>query len=129
MGCRAFHWTARACFRPASASATAPDVRYTPRHVEGDLLSVPGFGGHGVGTAGAAAVDRTRADILRGECGRDRANNDLLYYHLDVRIDPAAKSIAGRNTIRFRMMKDDTRIQLDLYANLEVDKIVLAARR
>src|SRR5690242_11333 len=67
----------------------------------------------------------TRADILRGEYGRYRANNDLLSYHLDVRIDPAAKTIAGKNTIRFRMLSDDTRIQLDLYANLNVDRILL----
>ena len=67
----------------------------------------------------------TRADLLRGEYGRYRANNDLLYYHLDVRVDPERKSIAGQNTIRFRMLKDDTRIQLDLYANLNVDKILL----
>ncbi len=69
----------------------------------------------------------TRADILRGEYGRFRANNDLLFYRLDVRVDPAKKSIAGRNTIRFRMLGDDTRIQLDLYANLNVDKILLGA--
>src|SRR4051812_20028905 len=67
----------------------------------------------------------TRADVLRGEYGRYRANNDLLSYHLDVRIDPEKKAIAGKNTIRFRMLKDDTRIQLDLYANLNVDKIVM----
>jgi aminopeptidase N len=67
----------------------------------------------------------TRADILRGEYGRYRANNDLLFYHLDVRIDPEKKSIAGKNTIRFKMLEDDTRIQLDLYANLNVDKIVM----
>jgi aminopeptidase N len=67
----------------------------------------------------------TRADVLRGEYGRYRANNDLLFYHLDVRVDPEKKSIAGRNTIRFRMLKDDTRIQLDLYANLNVDRILL----
>ena len=69
----------------------------------------------------------TRSDILRGEYGRYRANNDLLSYHLDVRVDPEKKSIAGRNTIRFRMLKDDTRIQLDLYANLDVDKILFGA--
>ena len=46
-------------------------------------------------------------------------------YHLDVRVDPEKKSISGKNTIRFRMLKDDTRIQLDLYANLDVDKILL----
>jgi len=66
-----------------------------------------------------------RADILRGEYGRYRANNDLLYYHLDVRVDPAKKVVTGKNTIRFKMLSDDTRIQLDLYANLTVDKIVL----
>jgi aminopeptidase N len=69
----------------------------------------------------------TRADVLRGEYGRYRSNNDLLFYHLDVRVDPEKKSIAGRNTIRFRMLQDDTRIQLDLYANLNVDKILLGA--
>jgi len=42
---------------------------------------------------------QTRADILRGEYGRYRANNDLLYYHLDVRVDPDKKFLGGR--IRF----------------------------
>src|SRR5688572_15587297 len=67
----------------------------------------------------------TRADILRGEYGRYRANNDLLSYDLDVRVEPDKKWIGGVNTIRFRMLEDDTRIQLDLYANLTVEKILL----
>jgi len=67
----------------------------------------------------------TRADILRGEYGRYRANNDLRYYELDVRVDPETKAISGKNTIRFRMLKDDTRIQLELYDNLNVEKILL----
>jgi len=50
----------------------------------------------------------TRADVLRGEYGRYRANNDLLYYHLDVRVDPVKKWIGGKNTIRFKMLRDDT---------------------
>lgn len=66
----------------------------------------------------------SRAELLRGEYGRYRANNDLLYYDLDVRIDPERKRISGRNGIRFKMLKDDTRIQLELYANLAVDRIV-----
>ncbi len=66
----------------------------------------------------------THADILRGEYGRYRANNDLLFYHLDIRVDPEKKFVSGKNTIRFRMLNDDTRIQLDLYDNLKVDKIV-----
>ena len=66
----------------------------------------------------------TRADILRGEYGRYRANNDLLFYDLDIRVDPEKKFVSGKNTIRFKMLKDDTRIQLDLYDNLKVEKIV-----
>ena len=69
----------------------------------------------------------TRADILRGEYGRYRANNDLLYYTLDIRVDPDKRFISGRNTVRFRMLEDDTRIQLDLYANLNVDRITLGS--
>jgi len=70
----------------------------------------------------------TRANILRGEYGRYRANNDLLSYHLDVRVDPDKKYLSGRNSVRFRMLQDDTRIQLDLYSNLNVDKITLGAQ-
>jgi aminopeptidase N len=69
----------------------------------------------------------TRADVLRGQYGRYRANNDLLFYRLDVRVDPEKKSIAGRNTIRFRMLADDTRIQLDLAAELNIDRILLGS--
>jgi aminopeptidase N len=66
----------------------------------------------------------THANILRGEYGRYRANNDLLFYHLDIRIDPAKKFVSGKNTIRFRMLSDDNRIQLDLYDNLNIDRVV-----
>jgi len=71
----------------------------------------------------------TRAEILRGAYGRYRSNNDLLYYHLDVRIDPEKQEISGKNSIRFRMLNDDNRIQLDLYANLRVDKILFVEPR
>ena len=71
------------------------------------------------------APAQSKADILRGEYGRYRANSKLLYYHLDVRVDPEKKTIAGKNTIRFKMLKDDNRIQLDLHAAIAVDKILL----
>jgi aminopeptidase N len=67
----------------------------------------------------------THADILRGEYGPYRANNDLLFYHLDIRVDPEKKFIGGKNTIRFKMLQDGARIQLDLHAALNVDKILL----
>src|SRR5213082_1888257 len=73
----------------------------------------------------AAPQEPTRADILRGEYGPYRANNDLLSYHLDIRVDPDQKFISGKNSIRFKMLKEGSRIQLDLHEALNIDKILL----
>ena len=67
----------------------------------------------------------TKAELFRGAYGPYRANNDLLFYHLDIRIDPEKKLVSGKNSIRFKMLQDDTRIQLDLADALNVDKILL----
>jgi aminopeptidase N len=67
----------------------------------------------------------THERILLGAWGPYRANNKLLYYHLDVRVDPDKQYISGKNTIRFRMLKDDSRIQIDLTPKLNIDKILL----
>jgi aminopeptidase N len=67
----------------------------------------------------------TRADVLRGAYGPYRANNDLLSYHLDIRVDPEKQIVSGKNTIRFRMLDDGNRIQLDLNDALKIDKILL----
>src|ERR1043166_8646149 len=83
------------------------------------LLTVPAF----------AQPEPSRANKLRGEYSRYRANSDLLYYHLDIRVDPDKKAISGKNTIRFKMLKDDNRIQLDLHSALAIDKIVLGATK
>jgi aminopeptidase N len=69
----------------------------------------------------------TLADILRGAYGPYRVNNDLLSYHLDVRVDPEKQTISGKNSIRFKMLQESTRIQLDLHPQLNIDKIVLGA--
>jgi len=73
----------------------------------------------------AGAPIPTRYDMLRGAYGPYRANNDLLYYHLDIRVDPEKQWVSGKNTIRFKMLKDGTRIQLDLRETLNIDKILM----
>jgi aminopeptidase N len=72
----------------------------------------------------AGASLPTRFDMLRGAYGPYRANYDLLYYHLDIRVNPDKQFLSGKNTIRFRMLKDGTRIQLDLKETLTIDKIL-----
>jgi aminopeptidase N len=71
------------------------------------------------------AAEPTHADILRGSYGPYRANNDLLFYHLDLRVDPDKKFISGTNTIRFKMLQNGTRIQLELYPTLQIDAIAM----
>ena len=73
---------------------------------------------------GAESVEASR---LRGAYGPYRANNDLLSYKLHVRVDPVAETIKGDNQIRFRMLVEGSRIQIDLYPDLAIDKIVMGA--
>ncbi|MGI8670653.1 MAG: M1 family metallopeptidase, partial [Aridibacter sp.] len=56
--------------------------------------------------------------------GQYRANSDLLYYHLDIRVDPEKQFLSGKNTIKFKMLSDDRRIQIDLHSALNIDKIL-----
>lgn len=72
-----------------------------------------------------APAKQPPADHLLGDYGPYRANNDLLYYHLDIRVDPEKKFLSGKNSVRFKMLKDDSRIQLDLHSAFNVDKILL----
>lgn len=76
------------------------------------------------GAADIGAGQFTEADHLLGGYGPYRSNNDLLYYHLDVRVDPDKKYLSGKNTIRFKMLKNGSRIQLDLVPVFQIDKVL-----
>ncbi len=71
-------------------------------------------------------LEFTQADTLIGSYGKYRANNDLLFYDLDVKIDIKNRFIEGRNIIQFKMLEDGDRIQIDLHDALAVDKILFA---
>src|SRR5262245_11788698 len=65
------------------------------------------------------------ADTLRGMLTPERTCYDVRYYHLDVKIDPARQSIDGSNTIRFTVDSAFDRMQLDLFANMQIQGITL----
>ena len=67
----------------------------------------------------------TRADTLRGSLLPERSCYDVKYYHLDVKVDPSTKTIKGSNTILFRVDSAFDRMQVDLFRNLDIDRIVL----
>ncbi len=73
---------------------------------------------------GADKETFTRADSLRGYLSPLRTCYDINYYHLDVKFDIPDKSISGNVLFKFTATTDFTKLQFDLFANLNVDKVV-----
>ncbi|MGA7722600.1 MAG: M1 family metallopeptidase [Ignavibacteriaceae bacterium] len=65
----------------------------------------------------------TKADSLRGYLSPLRSRYDVTYYNLDIVVDTSAKSIKGSNIIRFKVVNTFDKMQVDLFANMNVDKI------
>ena len=66
----------------------------------------------------------TRQDSLRGGITLEREWWDLTYYHLDVKIAPETKSISGKNTIQYKVLKSHPIIQVDLQEPLVITKVI-----
>jgi aminopeptidase N len=67
----------------------------------------------------------TRADSLRGMLTPLRSCYDVAFYHLSIKVDTAARSIEGTNTIRFTVVQDFDMMQVDLFENMMISRIVL----
>jgi aminopeptidase N len=66
----------------------------------------------------------TRADTLRGMLSPPRSCYDVLFYDLNVTVAPETKSISGHTVIRFRAVESFDKMQVDLYANMKIEKIL-----
>jgi aminopeptidase N len=66
----------------------------------------------------------TRQDTLRGTITPERAWWDLVYYHLDITVDPDARTVEGTNTIRYRVLRGSQTMQIDLQPPMEIKRIV-----
>ena len=66
----------------------------------------------------------TRADTLRGALSSLRSCYNVLFYDLDVKVDIDNKFISGSNTIKFVAENDFQKLQIDLFANMKIEKIV-----
>ena len=56
----------------------------------------------------------TRQDSIRGSITPEREWWDLTYYHLDIKVDPDNKFISGKNTIQYKVLKENSVMQIDL---------------
>ncbi len=66
----------------------------------------------------------TEADTLRGKLSPLRTCYDVLFYDLDVKVAPENKFISGNTIVRFRSVNDFKLFQIDLFANMKIEKIV-----
>src|SRR6266850_1129041 len=66
----------------------------------------------------------TRADSLRGRLTPLRTCYDVLFYDLNVSVDPETKTVSGNNTIRFKAVNSFDQMQVDLFANMKIEKIL-----
>lgn len=66
----------------------------------------------------------TRADTLRGALTPFRTCYDVEYYRLEIRLDIPKKRVIGSNVMRFKAMQNFKVLQVDLFANMLIEKIV-----
>ncbi|ULC58897.1 M1 family metallopeptidase [Flaviramulus sp. BrNp1-15] len=66
----------------------------------------------------------THQDTLRGSITPERVWWDLTYYHLDIKVNPEEKFISGKNTIQYKVLKNDSVMQIDLQSPLKITKVV-----
>ena len=69
------------------------------------------------------AQNFTRQDSLRGSITPERSWWDLSYYHLDIVVDIENQTINGSNTIRYKVLQPNQRIQIDLQPPMNISKV------
>ena len=64
-------------------------------------------------------------DTLRGSLNPLRTSYDVRFYDMDLWVDMEKEYIEGYIGIDFDVLEDLSRIQLDLFENMKIDKVVL----
>ena len=70
----------------------------------------------------------TEKDSLKGYLNENRSSFDVTYYNLDIKFDIDNKSIDGFVDIHFNALKNLTLIQLDLYENMTISKVMFEGK-
>ena len=75
------------------------------------------------GLMGNSETVFTHQDSLRGSITKERTWWDLKHYHLDIKVNPDQRTISGSNTIRYKVLNSDSRMQIDLQEPLDISKV------
>lgn len=72
---------------------------------------------------GHAQEKFTKADKLRGSITEERAWWDVTHYDLSVEVFPDKQSIKGTNRITYKVVDTSQKMQIDLQAPMQIDKV------
>ena len=70
------------------------------------------------------AQNFTRRDSLHGGLRPERTCYDVQRYDLNIKINPEERSIVGYNEIAFKVVEKTSKIQVDLFENMQIDSII-----
>lgn len=70
------------------------------------------------------AQETTRRDTLQGGLRFERTCFDVQRYNLDIQVLPRTKKIEGNNEIIFKVVDNTSKIQIDLFENMQIDSII-----
>jgi aminopeptidase N len=71
-----------------------------------------------------SAQNFTRKDSLKGGLSLERTCFDVLRYDLNIKVNPDERTVVGYNKVTFKVVATTSKIQIDLFENMQVDSIV-----
>ncbi|MCP2025007.1 aminopeptidase N [Flavobacterium sp. HSC-32F16] len=87
------------------------------------VIFLIGFTANAQGLLNKSETFFTHQDTLRGSITKERAWWDLKYYHLDIKVNPADRTITGSNTVRYTVLNDYNKMQIDLQEPMQITKV------
>jgi len=76
-----------------------------------------------------SAQEFTRKDSLQGGFSFERTSYDVQRYDLNININPEERTIVGYNDITFKIVENTSKIQVDLFENMQVDSIIFEGKK
>ncbi|HZI24617.1 MAG TPA: M1 family peptidase, partial [Chryseolinea sp.] len=71
----------------------------------------------------------TLDDSLRGQITAQRSWWDVSYYHLNLNVDPEQRRLEGNVVVRYKVLKSDQILQVDLQPPLAIDSVLQDGRK
>jgi len=76
-----------------------------------------------------SAQEFTRKDSLQGGFTSERTSYDVQRYDLNITVNTEKRAVVGYNDITFKILKNTSKIQVDLFENMKVDSIVFEGKK